>query len=87
MNYAHGYREYHGQLNVTGLLKVFNPFDFGKPPRWAVKLQWRSQSVVSFIVEASCYWAGRFLFGMSGEYVEYTPPMESSTAFHDDKVR
>lgn len=52
-----------------------------------MKLQWRSQSVVSFIVEASCYWAGRFLFGMSGEYVEYTPPMESSTAFHDDKVR
>ncbi|GIZ45074.1 hypothetical protein CKM354_000825800 [Cercospora kikuchii] len=67
--YAHDYHIFHGRI----------PFDMffvwpltPEVPR-ATQLAFRSRFWVSKIVMSSCYWVGRILLGMRGEYEEYTP--------------
>ena len=38
----------------------------------------RSQVVISCVVQTTCYWTGRLLLGMKGQYAEYTPQSPSS---------
>ncbi|PPJ55008.1 hypothetical protein CBER1_05632 [Cercospora berteroae] len=59
---AHDYHIFHGRI----------PFDMFFVPR-ATELAFRSRFWVSKIVMSSCYWVGRILLGMKGEYEEYTP--------------
>ena len=70
--YEYAYWEYHGQINVTGLLNRLFPWSFKKPPRWAVNLQTRSQDAFSLAVQASCYRLGGLFLGLKGKYPEYT---------------
>ncbi|KAH0535920.1 hypothetical protein FGG08_007179 [Glutinoglossum americanum] len=76
--FAHDYWVYHGQLNVKWWWKS-QPFGHPNPPKWASELQYWSQHAISRVVMATCYWVGKLLLGMKGEYEEYTPERNEET--------
>jgi len=78
MHYSHDYSAYHGQLNVTSWWNWIHRWDWSRPPRWLVRFQFDSQTVFSSVVQTACYWAGRSLLGMKGQYAEYTPQRPGS---------
>ena len=45
----------------------------GTVPEWAREFEWRSQEVITGIVQGGCYCIGRLLLGMRAEYRQYTP--------------
>lgn len=75
----HGYYEYHGGLPFASWWMFFHFLDWKAPPDWILQLQWKSQTLCSRVTQALCYWSGRMLFGMKGEYVEYTPKKKNDT--------
>lgn len=69
--FAHDFRLFHGLIPFTWPW-ITQPFG-GRPPAWATRLQWQSGYIIAWAVMTLAYWAGTLVFGMKGEYIEYTP--------------
>lgn len=69
--YAHDFHLDHGTVAFTWFWLI-QPWP-DNPPRWVWELEWKSTRLISWLVMTTCYWVGRLLLGMQGEYPQYTP--------------
>ena len=73
MNHFYGYHGFHGHIPLLSLWYGTFLTAFSPAPDYFKRLQWRSTTIFSNIVQFSCYWAGWTFLGMKGSYREYTP--------------
>lgn len=66
MNHAHGYYDYHGALRLVERWAWLHPLDWKAPPNWVQQLEWKSQFMISRVVQALSYWVARLFLGMKG---------------------
>lgn len=68
---THDFWQSHGKINAPYLWEMLHPFEL-RPPDWTTRTMWWSQNAISKGVQHACYWIGRLLLGLKGEYPEYT---------------
>ena len=82
--YDHDFYPYHGQIDVSWPWTA-RPFG-GRPPKRVGDFRWKSQEVISTVVLTSCYWIGRLMLGMKGEYPQYTPAANAAAQEKEETI-
>jgi hypothetical protein len=86
MNHAHKYYAWHGKLQITNCFWWLTFWWMGiwvRDPPVLRRIEWYSADWLSRLTQGTCFWAGKFLLGMKGQYPEYTPRRDETKGLNN----